>query len=303
MLRRSPYKHRFMYAGVVTLLLLLSSAFVMLKTFVWVSAEEPVTPIASITFTPVPTVPNATPVQKVDTDTEYTDENIHVKITKVVKTDLVYYVADVKITSLQFLKVAFANDKFGKQHEETSSIARRYKAIFAVSGDYYGYRENGVIIRNGTLYRDKPTTAAFNKSGETLALMTNGELRIFDKSITGASMIEQGVLHSWFFGPTLVLNGAYVERESSVSVKNPRNGIGMIEPLHYVFITVDGRLENSKGLTLKEFAQLFVDYGCSVAYNLDGGGSATMFMHNKVVNSPTYGDERDISDIIYIGLE
>jgi exopolysaccharide biosynthesis protein len=81
------------------------------------------------------------------------------------------------------------------------------------------------------------------------------------------------------------------------------NGLGMVEPYHYIFIAVDGRFSDSPGLKMDEFAQLFVEYGCKVAYNLDGGGSSTMYMHNKLVNRPCQGDERDISDIIYIGLE
>ena len=47
------------------------------------------------------------------------------------------------------------------------------------------------------------------------------------------------------------------------------------------------------------------DLGCETAYNLDGGGSATMWFNGKVLNKPTtYGDviqERTISDIVYIG--
>ena len=66
--------------------------------------------------------------------------------------------------------------------------------------------------------------------------------------------------------------------------------MGMIEPLHYIFIVVDGRRPSySAGLEMKAFAQLFVDYGCKVAYNLDGGGSSEMYYNNKVVNVPDDG--------------
>jgi exopolysaccharide biosynthesis protein len=58
---------------------------------------------------------------------------------------------------VQYLKTAFANDTFGRnQRENVSEQAARHNAIFAVNGDYYGYRDTGHIIRNGTLYRDKP---------------------------------------------------------------------------------------------------------------------------------------------------
>jgi hypothetical protein len=36
----------------------------------------------------------------------------------------------------------------------------------------------------------------------------------------------------------------------------------MIEPLHYIFIVVDGRRAGgSLGLEMRDFAQLFIDYG------------------------------------------
>ena len=44
---------------------------------------------------------------------------------------------------------------------------------------------------------------------------------------------------------------------------------------------------------------------CVTAYNLDGGGSSTMWFNGEVVNKPTsYGSkisERAVSDIVYIG--
>ena len=67
----------------------------------------------------------------------------------------------------------------------------------------------------------------------------------------------------------------------------------------------DGRTEESTGLSLLELAELMKELDCVTAYNLDGGGSATMWFNGKVLNRPTtYGDtieERSISDIVYIG--
>ena len=45
-----------------------------------------------------------------------------------------------------------------------------------------------------------------------------------------------------------------------------------------------------------------VDLGCQVAYNLDGGGSSTMYFDGDVINRPQGTDnERGTSDILYIG--
>lgn len=298
MFNKSPYNHRYLFAGIYIVVLVLACVYILLNAFVIQRVEKALMPSASLTFTPVPETPHTTPVETVYTDSQYTDENIRISITTVEETDLVYYVADIRLNSLQYFKTAFANGDYGRNlHETTSSQARNNDAILAINGDYYGFDYTGLVIRNGTLYRDKP-------EGESIVLMMDGNMRIVDDTVSGTSLIEQGALHSWSFGPTLVMDGHYVERESNVSVANPRTGIGMIEPYHYVFIVVDGRgVNGSKGLSMKDFAQVFVDLGCTVAYNLDGGGTSTMVMNDKIVNSPCYGDERGISDIIYIGLD
>ena len=43
-----------------------------------------------------------------------------------------------------------------------------------------------------------------------------------------------------------------------------------------------------------------VGMGCQVAYNLDGGGSATMVLNGERVNRSSGSRERDVSDIIYL---
>jgi exopolysaccharide biosynthesis protein len=60
---------------------------------------------------------------------------------------------------------------------------------------------------------------------------------------------------------------------------NPRTAIGIIDNLHYVFVVSDGRTSQSAGLTLYELANIMKDLGCTTAYNLDGGGSSTMYFN------------------------
>ena len=88
----------------------------------------------------------------------------------------------------------------------------------------------------------------------------------------------------------------------SMQGSQPRTAIGMVDENHYVFVVVDGRSTGySRGMTLIELAQLFQDLGCTVAYNFDGGGSATMYFNGELVNNPLgEGDERGTSDIVYI---
>lgn len=86
---------------------------------------------------------------------------------------------------------------------------------------------------------------------------------------------------------------------------NPRTAIGIIDNLHYVFVVSDGRTEESEGLSLLELAEFMDGLGVKTAYNLDGGGSSTMYFNGEVINTPTTNGrsikERSVSDIVYIG--
>ena len=51
-------------------------------------------------------------------------------------------------------------------------------------------------------------------------------------------------------------------------------------------------------MRIEELAKIFEDLGCSIAYNLDGGGSAMMTINSKMYSRPC--DGRRIGDIIYV---
>ena len=57
----------------------------------------------------------------------------------------------------------------------------------------------------------------------------------------------------------------------------------------------------SRGVTMTELAQIMIGLGATTAYNLDGGGSSTMYFNGEVVNNRRNGEERGTSDILYIG--
>ena len=238
----------------------------------------------------------------------YYDNDISIHINKVKKNSTEIYVAEVKLSDVKFLKSAFANGKFGRNIvDQTSNIAKENDAIFAVNGDYCGFRNDGIIIRSKELFRNEPIR-------DMLAVKTTGELSIINEhDFDTESYLSNHILHTFSFGPALIENGEIVnfrERTKdrngkstgpSIGGRNPRTGFGMIEPLNYVFIVADGRSKTSRGMDLTEFAEVFKEYGCVNAYNLDGGGTSTMWFNGEVVNKPSNGKERRLSDIIYIG--
>lgn len=109
-------------------------------------------------------------------------------------------------------------------------------------------------------------------------------------------------------GPTLVVRGKQQRFDkaegdsyqySSMLEKHPRSAIGW-NANEYVWVEVDGRHQNSVGMTLNELAALMVELGCVEAMNLDGGGSATIWYDGKVRNRPCDGFERPVANSLVL---
>lgn len=234
----------------------------------------------------------------------YQDENVTINYTTYTTNGTTVHVADVQLSSIEYLKTAFAQDTYGKNvTQSTSDMAAAHDAVLAVNGDYYGVQERGYVIRNGIVYRD---TAGTN---EVLCIYGDGSMKVVDPStVTAQELVDQGVWQAFSFGPGLLENGeisvALNSEVGKAKASNPRTAIGMIDDLHYVFVVSDGRSGESEGLSLYELATFMQELGVQTAYNLDGGGSSTMYFNGEVVNDPAGGfgeSERKVSDIVYIG--
>lgn len=245
--------------------------------------------------------------QAVVTKNSYESEDIAINITTKYEYDTKIYIADVTVSDVSFLRAGLANGVFGRNIKETTSdIAKENNAIFAINGDFYGFRDSGPVIRNGVLYRSNKRSG----SNDVLAVYNDGSfVTMKEENVDAQNLLDSGVLQLFSFGPTLVDNGQISvstnqEVEQSMN-SNPRTAIGMISPLHYVFVVSDGRTSESAGLSLAQLAAVMQDAGCQCAYNLDGGGSSTMWFMGDVVNNPTTNgnsiSERKVSDIVYIG--
>lgn len=89
--------------------------------------------------------------------------------------------------------------------------------------------------------------------------------------------------------------------ESLYQQRHPRTAIGWRADGKLILITVDGRQKQSAGMTMDELAGLMLELGCIEAMNLDGGGSTTMVIKNKIVNHPSDATgERAVSDALMV---
>jgi exopolysaccharide biosynthesis protein len=246
------------------------------------------------------------------TGSTYSSDGATVEISSVVTgsgdSTVTYYVADVTLTDATVLQSAFANNEFGTNIvENTSAIAEDNGAVFAINGDYYGFRDTGIVIRNGVVYRDEGAR-------EGLAFYRDGTVQVYDETTTSADeLVAAGVWNTLSFGPAILEDGEVVDGIEDVEVDTnvgnhsiqgdqPRTAVGVIDANHLVFVVVDGRSPGySEGVTLPELADIFQDLGATTAYNIDGGGSSTLYFDGEVVNDPLgKGEERGTSDILYI---
>ena len=251
--------------------------------------------------------------EAVTTATTYQSDTASISISTVVtgsgSDTVTYYVADVQLTDATALRSAFAQNSFGENIvENPSAIAEDNGAVFAINGDYYGFRDTGIIIRNGVVYRDSGARTG-------LAFYLDGHVEVYDETATTAQeLLDADVWNTLSFGPAIVADGEPVDGIESVEVDTnfgnhsiqgdqPRTAVGVIDDNHLAFVVVDGRSPGySKGVTLTGLADIMLGLGATTAYNLDGGGSSTMYFNGSLVNNPLgTGTERGTSDILYIG--
>ena len=298
-------KKRYAYASVVGLLLTGSFSYSMLKTFV---LAETISTVATInTSTNTATASQAAKTATI-TDSSYKDDNISINLSEMTVNNTQVYVADITVSSSDYLKTAFAQNAFGTNvTAKTSETAADNNAILAVNGDYYGANSTGYVIRNGVVYRD---TVREDSSNGDLAIYKDGSFKIiYEDQISAVQLVKDGVVNLLAFGPALVENGEIAvgtnEEVGQAMASNPRTAIGIIDENHYIIVVSDGRTSESKGLSLYLMAEVMKSYGVKTAYNLDGGGSSTLYFNGQVINKPTTGgnkiSERAVSDIVYIG--
>ncbi|MBI6063523.1 phosphodiester glycosidase family protein [Clostridium perfringens] len=230
---------------------------------------------------------------------EYKSNTMSINILPIKKTNpnINMWEVNIKLSSGNQIKSAFADDKFNlRNREKTSDIAKRHNAILAINGAAAGFNKSSYVIRDGIIYRDTRLDCA------PLVIQKDGDFRIYDDDLSGEELVERGAMHTYDFGPDLIRGGEIVCYGNTwyKEVLAPRTAIGQKGPLEYVILVVDGRSEESVGMSLYDTAIELKNRGCYWGYNLDGGGSTTLYFNGEVLNTPSdLNGERKISDILY----
>ena len=257
--------------------------------------------------------PNATPEPQTQFkeyapgELSYETEKLKVSIEQKKKDGMTYFVCDIKLSDVSQLRTAFAGDDFRSGiYEAVSDIAGRYSPVLAINADFCRYHREGVIIRNGEVLRRQNI-----KKHHLLVVDEKGNFsaqtdRSGKQGLVANKLEQQNTWQTFEFGPVLVENGQAAELPLKSFYINcndgyyePRTAIGQLGPLHYIVIVVDGRRDGySTGASMPQLQQLFLDEGAQFAFNLDGGGSTTLYFLGEVINMPSGGKQRSVSDVL-----
>ncbi len=81
------------------------------------------------------------------------------------------------------------------------------------------------------------------------------------------------------------------------TARNPRSAICVeADGVHLWMIAIDGRRSGAAGMTCDEVRDLMLDLGCWDGGMFDGGGSTTLVVEGDVVNVPSDGSPRTVSN-------
>ena len=241
--------------------------------------------------------------------TYYLDETIMVITWKELIEGTVYTLSEVKIAHPSQFRRFLADGVYGSDKQyQTTDMAATVNAVTASSGDFYKFRPYGIKVYDGQVMHVSSVvdTLFITEEGDFL-FSYRGEIK--DEETAQKFVDENKVRFSLAFGPVLVQDGQpvkipqdYILGEVKHNQRYPRAAIAkMPGQLHYLMVAAnqdpDWGYERVPNMT--EFGMQLHAFGAEQAYALDGGQTAVIVTNDKLINRPSYGYQRLISDIIY----
>ncbi len=281
--------------------------------------ETPATDAPRIFYPPLPVDlspgPEVNKENYAEDGLSYQDPSIQVTIHEDRAFDTPILYAHITISDPSQLRTA-ASGSFNSQSTQLGAqIARRNNAVVAINGDYFVYDSRSYAVRQGTVYRNRPTgedVLIIDNQGDFHGLFAPQKPEEITAYVDELAAQGRTVVNAFTFGPILVHNGKMQDVSGekyfniSPGINAQRVALAQLGPLEYMIISTQGPEDkNSKGLTIPEMAAFveevgyrFSARGFLTAYNLDGGSTNTLFFNGGKINSPG-GKSRHIADIIY----
>ena len=236
--------------------------------------------------------------------TYYLDETIFSITWKQVFHNCIYTISEVKIAHGSQLRRFLADGTYGSDKQYyPSEMAITVNAVTASSGDFYKFRSWGVGVYQGKVMTVKTIT-------DTCFIDDNGDLifswagEFADEASAQAFVDENNIRFSLLFGPILVVDGKNVVPDDydlgEINKGYARMALCQMDERHYLMVAANQEANSYTGVpTAKIFADQLITFGVDKAYSLDGGQTAAIISNDRLINRPTYGTQRQISDIIY----
>ena len=246
-----------------------------------------------------------TPVMEGTTIHYYLDETMFAVTWKQVIDNCVYTFSEVKIAHASQFRRFLSEGQYGSGVlHTTTEMAASVNAVVASAGDYYGYRPSGIAINNGVIYRTTGLgfldTCYVNDEGDLL-FRQRGELA--DEEALNQFVEENKIRFTICFGPLMLLDGKIkipgVYGLGQIEDPYARAALCQMDKLHYVLVSANMEKPHYAVPNVNTFAKTLQGLGIPTAYTLDGGQTATIVMNDELMNTVSYGSEREISDIIY----
>ena len=241
-----------------------------------------------------------TPILEGTTVYYYLDDTIFAIVWKQMIHGSIYTISEVKIAHPSQFRRFLADGTYGSEKQYlTTEMAATVNAVTASSGDFYKFRGSGVVVYNGELMR------AYGYI-DTCFIDVNGDMlfarmgQIMDEEEAEEYLAEHDIRFSLAFGPVLVDDGEAVFTDyyqlGEHKKEYARCALAQMDELHYLLVAAN---KYDSAPTTAELADQLVEFGVQKAYALDGGQTATIVMNDMLINTPNYGAQREISDIIY----
>ena len=234
--------------------------------------------------------------------TGYHDDSLDIRVETFRRHDTTVMAVYVRLSDPSQLRTAMAAKPPSQKTMVVSSMAKKNNAVLAINGDYFSFHQNGIVVRGGKMWRNRP-----DGKRDILIVDDNGDFTILPQCRKEDYERYTGtVMHAFCFGPGLVVNGQALTSLEHADVGNApakatqRIALGQTGPLEYLIIaTEDPENKGSVGFTILQMAELCQEMGCINAYNLDGGSSSSVVLGGKKINALSTGKIRPVGDCIY----
>jgi hypothetical protein len=178
-----------------------------------------------------------------------------------------------------------------------SSFGKLVGAQAAVNGDFFSFTTHatsGLAVGNGVRWTDTKDTAS---SG----FVAFGWDRLLLSPVAAVVEPPPGWMREVVSGRPRIVNGGVAQASDPTEfcwTRHPRTAAGFSKDRRKLYLAVvDGRTSISVGMKCTELGKLMAELGAWDALNLDGGGSSAMWVASKgVVNNPSDGNERTVSN-------